>query len=31
MYKKHERMLTWVAFIVALIMGLSFIGRLAAG
>lgn len=31
MYKKQERMLTWVAFIVALIMGLSFIGRIISG
>lgn len=31
MYKKHERMLVWLAFIVALILGLSFIGRIFAG
>jgi hypothetical protein len=31
MYKKHERRLTWLVFIVALIMGLSFIGRIFTG
>jgi hypothetical protein len=31
MYKKHERMLTWVAFIAALIMGLSLLGRVISG
>jgi hypothetical protein len=31
MYKKQERRLTWLVFIVALIMGLSFIGRIFAG
>lgn len=31
MYKKQEKMLMWLAFIVAAIMGLSFIGRIFAG
>jgi hypothetical protein len=31
MYKKQERMLMWLAFVVAAIMGLSFIGRIIAG
>lgn len=31
MYKKQERMLMWLAFTVAAIMGLSFIGRIFAG
>jgi hypothetical protein len=31
MYRKHERRLTWLVFIVAIIMGLSFIGRIFAG
>lgn len=31
MYKKQEKMLIWLAFIVAAIMGLSFIGRIFAG
>jgi hypothetical protein len=31
MYKKQERMLIWLAFLVAAIMGLSFIGRIFAG
>lgn len=31
MYKKQERALMWLAFIVAAIMGLSFIGRIFAG
>lgn len=31
MYKKHERMLIWVAYIAAIIMGLSFIGRIISG
>ncbi|WP_257148460.1 hypothetical protein [Bacillus sp. AFS073361] len=30
-YKKHERNLIWLAFIVASIMGLSIIGRLFSG
>ncbi len=31
MYKRQEKMLMWLAFIVAAIMGLSFIGRIFAG
>lgn len=31
MYKKQERMLMWLAFAVALIMGLSFLGRIFGG
>lgn len=31
MYKKQEKMLMWLAFVVAAIMGLSFIGRIFAG
>lgn len=31
MYKKQERMLMWLAFAVAIIMGLSFIGRIFGG
>lgn len=31
MYKKQERMLMWLAFTVAAIMCLSFIGRIFAG
>jgi hypothetical protein len=30
-YKKQERTLVWLAFIVAAIMGLSFIGRIISG
>lgn len=31
MYKNQERKLIWLVFIVAMIMGLSFIGRVFAG
>lgn len=31
MYKKQERILMWLAFTVAIIMGLAFIGRIFAG
>ncbi|MDQ0216022.1 hypothetical protein J2S13_002444 [Oikeobacillus pervagus] len=31
MYKKHEMRLVWLAAIVAMIMGLSIIGRLVSG
>jgi hypothetical protein len=31
MYKKQEKVLMWLAFIVAAVMGLSFIGRIIAG
>jgi hypothetical protein len=31
MYRNHERKLIWLVFIVAFIMGLSFIGRIFAG
>ncbi|CAH2716464.1 hypothetical protein BACCIP111895_03651 [Neobacillus rhizosphaerae] len=30
-YKKQERMLIWLAFIVAFIIGLSIIGRIFSG
>ncbi|MDQ0218006.1 hypothetical protein J2S21_001098 [Peribacillus cavernae] len=31
MYKKQERRLMWLAFIVALMMGLSILGRIVSG
>jgi hypothetical protein len=31
MYKKQERILIWLAFIVAFTMGLSIIGRIVSG
>lgn len=31
MYRKHERMLIWLTFIVAAIMALSLIGRIVSG